>query len=365
MAVYKDEQNKTWYVQCWYKDFSGKRKHTTKSGFKTKREAEAWERDFKSCDHSNIMTIGELIAAYKKYLHTKVGLGKLRESTEYGKCNRIDTYILPYFKDTRADKVTTEDINEWLLMLTKTKYVDAKGNEKRLSSGTINITRCDFSQIFEYGISNKGLTRNPVERSEHVAKYSNDTREIWTKEQFMLFRDNIKVPAVRLFFDILFLTGLRTGEASALTPADISPCKLSVVKTCTYAGKKKLIGPPKTDSSKRDVVISEGLYNAIMDYIRTVPNLKPTDRIFPYTQTNYRHHLSGLIKKLGLPHTSQHCLRHAYASYLYEAGKDITVVTKQLGHANSKITLQTYTHMVDNKAEKTVPLVDCIYNTQK
>ena len=45
MAVYKEEKTNTWRVVYRYTDWSGERKQSQKRGFKTKREAQAWERE--------------------------------------------------------------------------------------------------------------------------------------------------------------------------------------------------------------------------------------------------------------------------------------------------------------------------------
>ena len=45
MPVYKDEKNKTWTVIYRFTDWKGNRKQSTKRGFKTKREALAWEQN--------------------------------------------------------------------------------------------------------------------------------------------------------------------------------------------------------------------------------------------------------------------------------------------------------------------------------
>ena len=45
MAVLKDENAQTWRVVYRYTDWKGERKQTQKRGFKTKREALAWERE--------------------------------------------------------------------------------------------------------------------------------------------------------------------------------------------------------------------------------------------------------------------------------------------------------------------------------
>ena len=45
MAVYKEEKTNTWRVIYRYTDWNGERKQSQKRGFKTKREAQSWERE--------------------------------------------------------------------------------------------------------------------------------------------------------------------------------------------------------------------------------------------------------------------------------------------------------------------------------
>ncbi len=63
-------------------------------------------------------------------------------------------------------------------------------------------------------------------------------------------------------------------------------------------------------------------------------------------------------KAIGGPHA----LRHTHATLLLEAGVDITVVSRRLGHANVKITAERYTHVTArlqyDAAERFSALVD-------
>ena len=45
MAIYKEEKTNTWRVIYRYTDWTGERKQSQKRGFKTKREAQIWERE--------------------------------------------------------------------------------------------------------------------------------------------------------------------------------------------------------------------------------------------------------------------------------------------------------------------------------
>ncbi|MGN4128171.1 tyrosine-type recombinase/integrase [Lysinibacillus sphaericus] len=44
-----------------------------------------------------------------------------------------------------------------------------------------------------------------------------------------------------------------------------------------------------------------------------------------------------------------HDLRHTHASILISEGVDIVKVAHRLGHANPKITLETYAHLIPNQ----------------
>lgn len=44
-----------------------------------------------------------------------------------------------------------------------------------------------------------------------------------------------------------------------------------------------------------------------------------------------------------------HMARHTYTSIAYSAGADIKIVSHNLGHASTSVTLDTYTHLTENK----------------
>ena len=46
MPPYRDEKLNTWYCQFYYTDWQGNKKKKKKRGFKSKKEAVDWERNF-------------------------------------------------------------------------------------------------------------------------------------------------------------------------------------------------------------------------------------------------------------------------------------------------------------------------------
>ena len=101
MPCYKDEKLGTWYCQFYYTDFTGVKKQKRKRGFKTRREALEWEREFqlkksKNCD----MTLSSFVDLY--FADMK---GRLRDSTIDNKRQIFDTKIIPYLGKRKMDEM--------------------------------------------------------------------------------------------------------------------------------------------------------------------------------------------------------------------------------------------------------------------
>lgn len=58
---------------------------------------------------------------------------------------------------------------------------------------------------------------------------------------------------------------------------------------------------------------------------------------------------------------SFHGLRHTHATILISSGENIKVVSERLGHTDIKMTLNTYTHVMENMKSKTANLLDDIF----
>ena len=68
MAVYQEKDKGTWRVVFRYTDFTGERKQTQKRGFKTKREATAWEHEMMLRKGNKLeMTFESFYEIYSEY----------------------------------------------------------------------------------------------------------------------------------------------------------------------------------------------------------------------------------------------------------------------------------------------------------
>ena len=73
MAVYKEEKMNTWRVIYRYTDWTGERKQSQKRGFKTKREALAWEREQLNKATADLdMTFASFVEQYTADMKTRI-----------------------------------------------------------------------------------------------------------------------------------------------------------------------------------------------------------------------------------------------------------------------------------------------------
>ncbi|MBN1040608.1 site-specific integrase [Clostridium botulinum] len=192
-------------------------------------------------------------------------------------------------------------------------------------------------------------------------------------------------------FEVLFITalnsGLREGELLSLTWNDINfkdkyinvNKNLGVVTEVSKDGRgasKLEVQTPKTKKGKRQVSIPNFLVSTLKEYKKEqVKNrLKLANK---YTNNNlvfcdeYGNYLNRdkvtyqykkLLKESKIKTRKFHDLRHTYATRLFELGEQARTVQELLGHSDVSVTLNTYTHVLDDMKEKAVSKLDNLFN---
>lgn len=150
------------------------------------------------------------------------------------------------------------------------------------------------------------------------------------------------------------LSGLRVGEAIALTPEDITDV-ISVNKT--FSAVTGEIGPTKTDGSTREVYIQRELEDVLRNAYSSDRHVftKNGRQIQYYTFNKYFRNLTK--RTIGRPLTT-HALRHTHTSLLAAAGVPLDVVSRRLGHADSKVTRDIYFHVTQEMKDRDKAILD-------
>lgn len=160
-------------------------------------------------------------------------------------------------------------------------------------------------------------------------------------------------------------TGLRPGEALALTRGDIDLKNNKVKVSKTYIEKtKKVQNSPKTASSRRNVPIPDAIMTLIKEYMLGAKKKELDSPLFQ-TDTGKRPTQGYLRKRFkyagenaGCTWVNLHTMRHTYASKLFKEGVDIKVISQLLGHKDVSTTYDIYVHFIDNIVEESIQVLN-------
>lgn len=106
--------------------------------------------------------------------------------------------------------------------------------------------------------------------------------EFWTKEEYLKFAEvMMDKPRSYYAFEMLYWTGIRSGELLALCPSDFDFEKQTVKISKTYHRSKgrDIITTPKTAKSNRTIKMPKFLCEEIQEYMKMLYEVKPDDRI--------------------------------------------------------------------------------------
>lgn len=263
-------------------------------------------------------------------------------------------------------KVRSGDIQSIIFRL-------AEGNEQKkgLSKKTLGQIRSTAKQIFQMAVDARVMDYNPAQATHIPHNAPEHHRDALTEEQQQWVIDTPH-RAQRAAM-LMMYAGLRRGEATALTWADIDLTNntITINKSVEMIkGKPVIKDHTKTPSGMRTIhipqILSDFLIkekaqeNPLCIYVlHTIKGNMLTNQAWRTLWSSYLKTLNekygnwkGKVSKfqpgglpMKIPSFTPHWLRHTFATLLYLAGVDILTARDQLGHADIKTTLAIYTHL--------------------
>lgn len=346
---------------------TGRKTNTTRSGFKTKKEAVLAASKLEielsegKIEKPKDIKYGDV---YQEWLPAYENT--VRESTLLSTTNIFKNHILNHFSDKKINTITVSEIqtivNKW--------FDIAPVNFKKWFYYT--------GKIFEYAIKMGYLDKNPcrlVTLPKNKKEFAEKKLLFWDKRQLDTFfkclydmDDDKKF----VFFRLLAFSGMRRGECLALTWEDINfkENTIDINKTISQGiNRYQVINPPKTKKSMRKIIMDQKtmdyLYKWKMEQRKQMLNygfntLNKKQMLFT-TRNNTMLPLSApskwlklVIAKYDLPSIKIHGFRHSHASALFASGATIKEVQERLGHEDAQTTLNVYTHVTSNQNKDVV-----------
>ncbi len=346
MAAFKDKHNGTWYVQFRYTDWRGERKQKLKRGFSSKRDAQAWEREFLMQKQADVnMTFASFVQLYEKDIKPKLKL-----NTWLSKENIIKNKILPYFAKRKLAEITARDVIDWQNEIRS--LTDCRG--KPYSPDYLKNVHTQLSCIFNHAIKYYGLQINPASKVGNMGSEQPKEMEFWTKAEYLQFLEAmLDKPLSYYAFEMLYWCGIREGELLALTPDDFdfNNNTVRINKSYQRINKQDIITSPKTKKSNRIVQMPDFLSEEIQDYLNQLYGAEPNSRIFPITKHYLKHEMQRGCKETGVKPIRIHDLRHSHISLLIDMGFTALAIADRVGHESIDITYR-YAHLFPSRQQE-------------
>jgi integrase len=229
-----------------------------------------------------------------------------------------------------------------------------RGLAPRTQRYSLTVLRAALQRGLEAGV----VTRN-VAKLVHPPKQDAAERRPFTVEQMASLFDATADDPIGPLVVLSATTGLRQGEASALRWEAIDLDAGVPTVRHTLDVRTQELAPTKTDRSRRVIylptvalaAVREQRRRQLEDRLRAGSRWHDDGFVFASKigtaldarNVVRRYHVIG--ERAGLPDLPWHHLRHFAATALLEAGEDLFVVSRILGHTSIATTASFYGHV--------------------
>jgi integrase len=366
MAFFR-KRGKTWEYRISFTDRrTGISKESTKGGYPTKPEAKLAAAKAQ-IDLDYFGFVGEGNELVERYFTDWLEIYKkpfIKPITYTLQERVVRLNILARWVNYRLKDVTRKEYQQWINQL-----------REHYSEGTVRRIHSIMSTAFNDAVHEYNILReNPLQKIK-IPKELNKAKKIqfFTLQELDKLYSTLKKPTKNAkyqlsmqplaLFTLLARTGLRIGEALALTwdDIDIENKKLTVNKTLVYPlNSTPYLSTPKSDKSNRTIMLDDYVIKLMKrhrinqkEVVLKYENYKPTATNIIFHQHDGRWLRTNVVRDLlkekckqaGIIVLSPHSLRHTHAVHLLESGANIKYVSERLGHASVKVTADTYLHV--------------------
>ena len=283
-----------------------------------------------------------IIKDYNNYLRIERAMS---QNTVASYCSDVAKFLDFFDTDERkvpAERLTAEDINEYLVSLT--------GTSRRSQARLLSALRSFYNWMVLEGM----VKDNPCDRVD-MPKLGRYLPDVLSEEEVFRIIDSVDVftwqgRRDKAILEVLYGCGIRVSEAVGLKVSGLY-FKEGFVRVIGKGNKERLVPlnemaaeslksyldrrPEPADSESDDIVFLNRFG-------------KPLSRQSMFKMIKTQALLADIRKEI-----SPHTFRHSFATHLVEHGADLRVVQEMLGH-ESVTTTEIYTHIDTSTWHKNV-----------
>lgn len=295
----------------------------------------------------------------EKYLEQKLAL-RPRTRDRYESALRL--HLLPTFGDMPLGAITAEDVQSWVVRLTRTEYEEGKTYGPESIRGYYDL----FAAIMKLAVERGLIARSPCRGIELPSVHRGEQRYLTEGEVERL------VVALEPRFKVLAYTsaylGLRWQEIAGLRRhnLDMRPGRLAslrVVSTIERAnGRYQQVEYAKSKAARRTLKMPDFLREFLAWHLKVFHS---DEWVFPSPKggflryDNFRSRIwVPAVDEARLAPLTFHELRHTAAAFMINDGADPLQVKRRMGHEDIRTTFDTYGHLFPDREEDLVAGLD-------
>ncbi len=276
----------------------------------------------------------------------------VREATHVSYSGAVKNHLTPYLGDTDLRAVTPETVRQFVAAKSEAKRPNG---EPAWSPKTIANLLGVAKLVFGAAVESGQVAVSPAERVKPPRRERAE-REIPTADE-LARACSVAGDPWALIFELLSWTGLRRGEALALTwgAIDLPAARIHVRASRGRYGE----GAPKSAAGRRIVPLTPSAVAALRRHrLAQAPDAaEDGGRVFcsatggPVDGDNLTRAWTRSLRKAGVRHMPLHSLRHLAASRMIATGASPKAVQAVIGHASIQLTYDTYGHLLPDSLD--------------
>jgi integrase len=331
----------------------GARKQKSKSGFKTKKEAQkACAELIIQIENGQYQELSEQkLEDFLKEWHNNYSKQVLGEKTHETQGFLLDKHIIPTLGRIKMKDLKFQHVRDFYNGMLAEDY--SPRTVKRIH----DVLRAALNKAMEWEMLHKNvasLVKPP--------RIPDSVKPTWSIKEANQFLQTVKEERFSLIYFIAVYTGMRLGEILGLRWRDIDfeGEKFYLKQGVTVANGKLKIGELKTRKSKRPISIPEFVFDELKKHrVRQLKEKMKLGEAYndmdlvncsfegkPLWPANVRKHYYKWIEIAEVPKITLHDLRHTHATIMLQIGEHPKIVAERLGHSRVNVLLDTYSHVL-------------------
>lgn len=330
---------------------------------KTQKEISAKEQEIRKKIDAGIYKDNRNITLdkyFEEWIATK--RGKIKGSTLRGYLSYYNNHISSLMGSRRVQQIERREV-------INLQTVVAEELSKHAANYCVKLLKIMLNDA----VADEIIDRNPAEGIKNLkdtAKAAETYHRALTEDEQAAFMQEIKSDYHYELIALLISTGMRCGEACALTWKDIDYKNnvIHVTKTLTYdeVGNWIIGDSTKTKSSKRDIPINATIKEILAKQHAKMGNIVSINKnttVFMAVEGGYIYNITinraiaAALERLEAAGThidrfTAHALRDTFATRYIEQGGNPQTLKTILGHSSLAMTMDLYAHVLPNTKQQ-------------